>query len=153
MMKKLLLLLFAGLLLSGQSLFAQATDLFFSEYIEGSSNNKALEIYNGTGADVDLTGYAVKLGSNGADWGNTLDLTGTLIAGDVFVIYNSAADQLIIDEGDASSNVTYFNGDDAVGLFKSGVLIDVIGAQGEDPGSAWDVAGVTEATGEHTLVR
>jgi len=30
---------------------AVAADLFFSEYIEGGSNNKALEIYNGTGAD------------------------------------------------------------------------------------------------------
>ncbi len=29
---------------------AAPTELFFSEYIEGSSNNKALEIYNGTGA-------------------------------------------------------------------------------------------------------
>ena len=28
---------------------AAPTDLFFSEYVEGSSNNKALEIYNGTG--------------------------------------------------------------------------------------------------------
>ena len=33
---------------------AEPVELFFSEYIEGSSNNKALEIYNGTGAAVDL---------------------------------------------------------------------------------------------------
>ena len=40
---------------------AAPTDLFFSEYIEGSSsNNKALEIYNGTGAPVDLDGEAVQ---------------------------------------------------------------------------------------------
>ncbi|PKP10682.1 MAG: hypothetical protein CVU09_05565 [Bacteroidetes bacterium HGW-Bacteroidetes-4] len=44
-------------------------DLFFSEYIEGSSNNKALEIYNPTGADVDLSAYSVKLATNGASWG------------------------------------------------------------------------------------
>ena len=33
---------------------AAATELFISEYIEGSSFNKAIEIYNGTGAAVDL---------------------------------------------------------------------------------------------------
>ena len=37
------LLVFDGLL------FAQAGDLFISEYIEGSAYNKAVEIYNGTG--------------------------------------------------------------------------------------------------------
>jgi len=42
-----------------------AADLFFSEYIEGGSNNKALEIFNGTGADVDLSGYFVKQGNTG----------------------------------------------------------------------------------------
>ena len=31
---------------------AVPTELFFSEYIEGSSYNKALEIYNGTGAAI-----------------------------------------------------------------------------------------------------
>lgn len=35
---------------------ATPAELFFSEYVEGSSNNKALEIYNGTGAAVDLLG-------------------------------------------------------------------------------------------------
>ena len=34
------------------------TGLFFSEYGEGSSNNKYMEIYNGTGSEVDLTGLA-----------------------------------------------------------------------------------------------
>jgi len=44
------------------------TELFFSEYIEGSSNNKALEIYNGSGADITFTGgnYTVGLFPNGS---------------------------------------------------------------------------------------
>ncbi len=46
----LILLLFSCLL-------AEIEELFFSEYIEGSSYNKALEIYNGTGVTVDLTNY------------------------------------------------------------------------------------------------
>ena len=47
--------------------FSQTTDLFLSEYAEGSSNNKYIEIYNGTGADVDLSGYSLSSCSNGCD--------------------------------------------------------------------------------------
>ena len=43
-----------------------ATDLIISEYIEGSSFNKAIEIYNGTGAAIDLSEYSLELYSNGA---------------------------------------------------------------------------------------
>ena len=39
---------------------------FFSEYIEGSGFNKAVEIYNGTGAAVNLSAYTIQLYSNGA---------------------------------------------------------------------------------------
>ncbi len=40
-----------------------AADLFISEYVEGSSNNKALEIFNGTGGSIDLAagGYVVQV--------------------------------------------------------------------------------------------
>ena len=54
--------------LAGPSIASAAsTDLFFSEYVEGSSNNKALEIFNDTGATVDLAagGYAVEMYFNG----------------------------------------------------------------------------------------
>ncbi|MGE4287512.1 MAG: lamin tail domain-containing protein [Salinivirgaceae bacterium] len=94
-------------------------DLFFSEYIEGSSSNKALEIYNPTGSEVDLSAYSVKLGTNGADWGTTLGLSGTITAGEVYVIYNSSAVQAIKDVGDISSGVANFNGDDAVACLKT----------------------------------
>ncbi|MCK4661307.1 MAG: Ig-like domain-containing protein [Bacteroidales bacterium] len=126
-------------------------DLFFSEYIEGSSNNKALEIHNPTGVNVDLTPYVVKLASNANSWGNTLDLTGTLINGGVYVIANAAADAAILDESDITSDVTYYNGNDALGLFKDDVLIDVIGVP--ESNINYEVAGVTDALAEHTLVR
>ncbi|AUD63951.1 hypothetical protein BK010_10255 [Tenericutes bacterium MO-XQ] len=129
-----------------------ALDLFFSEYIEGSSSNKALEIFNGTGADVDLSIYSINQYSNGASTpNNTLALTGTLANGDVYVIYNSSAVAAISDEGDITSSVTFFNGDDAVELLKNGVVIDVFGVVGEDPGSAWTVG--TGDTADNTLVR
>lgn len=129
------------------------TGMIISEYIEGGSNNKAIEIYNGTGEDVDLGPYIVKLGSNGDDWGNDYNMTGTLAAGDVFVISNSSSVAEIIDVTDATSNVCYFNGDDAIGLFYNSDLIDVIGEPGVDPGSAWEVAGGAGSTAEYTLVR
>jgi len=130
-----------------------ASDLFISEYAEGSSNNKWIEIYNGTGVDVDLTAYKVALYSNGsATYGNNLDLTGTLAAGDVLVIYNSSvALANVIAEGDISSTITYFNGDDAVALLKDEVVIDVIGVIGSDPGSYWPVNDGT--TQNYTIVR
>ncbi len=131
-----------------------ATDLFFSEYIEGSGSNKALEIFNGTGVPVDLSMYTLKLANNAASWGTPFTLTGTLAQNDVYVITNSgAALAEIIAASDMTSTVTYYNGDDAVGLFKNDILIDIIGTIGADPGTAWPVAGVANATAEHTLIR
>jgi hypothetical protein len=130
-----------------------ATDLFFSEYLEGSSNNKALEIYNGTGASVDLSQYKVELYSNGsASVGNMLSMTGILNHGEVYVIYNSSANAAIQAVGDVSSTVTYFNGDDAIVLKKGETIIDVIGRVGEDPGTEWTAAG-GYSTLDKTLVR
>ena len=131
-----------------------ALDLFFSEYGEGSSNNKWIEIYNPTSAAIDLGGYKVELYTNGATAvTNTLTFTaGTMLAaGDVLLIVNDAivADQKL--PGVIESNVTYFNGDDALVLKKADVVIDAIGLVGNDPGTNWPVG--TGATSEFTLVR
>lgn len=131
----------------------EVANLFFSEYVEGSSSNKALEIYNAEDNAVDLANYKVRLAPNGGVWGNTLELTGTLAAGAVFVIANAGASPAIIALSDVTSDVTYYNGDDALGLFYGEVLIDAIGIQGERPPLGWDVAGVTTATLDHTLIR
>ena len=159
-MKKLRqLLMMAFLSMITLTMFGQASDLFFSEYAEGSSNNKYVEIYNGTGASVDLSNYNTHRISNGGEWDeNIFPLEGILADGDVYIIANSSADSIILLEADITSTLTYYNGDDAVGLSKNDglggwTIIDVIGEDGPDPGSGWDVAGVTNATGEHTLVR
>ena len=135
--------------------FAQAADLFFSEYVEGASNNKAIELFNGTGAAVDLSAYSVKLGSNGGEWSatNSITLSGTLANGEVYVIANASANAAILAQSDITHTVTYFNGDDALGLFHGETMIDIIGVYLTDPGTAWDVAGTTAATLNHTLVR
>ena len=132
---------FDGLGVHAASCALNADDLLFSEYIEGSSNNKALEIYNGTGASADLSEYVVELYSNGsATPGNTLTLSSaaaTLADGDTLVIANSSADPAILAVADITSGVTFFNGDDALALRRNGVIIDVIGVIGSDPGSQW----------------
>ncbi len=132
---------------------AATTDLFISEYIEGSSFNKVIEIYNGTGTPVDLAQYTLELYTNGASSpSQTVSLSGTLADGDVFIIAHTSADPAILAIADATSgSVINFNGDDAVALRKGGTLIDVIGQIGVDPGSYWGTSPVT--TQDHTLVR
>jgi endonuclease I/chitodextrinase len=109
-----------------------ATELLFSEYIEGSSNNKALEISNTTGNPVNLSVYSIKKQSNGAgSWSTGLSLTGTLNNGSKFTIVNNlmASSCYPISSANISTSAAEmtFNGNDAVGLFKNGVLIDIIG--------------------------
>jgi endonuclease I/chitodextrinase len=109
-----------------------ATELLFSEYIEGSSNNKALEIANNTGASVNLSAYTVKKQTNGAGaWSTGLTLSGTLNSGSKFIIVNSSIASSCYSTSSANISTTAteltFNGNDAVGLFKNGVLIDIIG--------------------------
>lgn len=136
---------------------AGASDLFISEYIEGSSYNKAIEIFNGTGQNVDLSDYTLKKGTNGADYSVTYNLSDAISVlgnNEVVVIANSSSDALILAESDASAGIMTHNGDDGIGLFKNGVLIDVIGTTGQgDPGNGWSVAGVAAATQNRTLVR
>ncbi|MEW7292800.1 endonuclease [Aquimarina sp. 2304DJ70-9] len=107
-----------------------ATELFFSEYIEGSSNNKALEIGNFTGGSVNLSGYSIKRQTNGSgSWSTALNLSGTIVNGDVYVVANGSASTSITNVADltSGSSAMSFNGNDPVGLFKNGVLIDIIG--------------------------
>ena len=132
---------------------AQSTDLFISEYIEGSSNNKAIEIYNGTGAAVNLDGYTLELYSNGAPVATqTLAPSGPVADGDVYVIAHPSANSLIQGQADLlTSTVINFNGDDAVVLKHSGTVIDVFGQVGLDPGEFWGTDPNT--TQNHTLTR
>ncbi|HOA79291.1 MAG TPA: lamin tail domain-containing protein, partial [Bacilli bacterium] len=124
--------------------FGGAEDLFISEYIEGSSNNKAIEIYNGTGKTVNLSEYEIKLYSNGASSpSKTLKFEAVLESGKTYVIAHESANATIQNVADITSTFADFNGDDAIGLYKNGELIDVFGE-----------IGVREEWGEDvTLVR
>ena len=144
-------------MVSAATVNAAPSELFFSEYIEGSANNKALEIYNGTGTAVDLAagGYVVQMYFNGGTSpATTIALTGTVAAGDVFVLAQSNASAAILAQADQTSGSSFYNGDDAVVLRKGGTggtIVDAIGQIGFDPGSEWG-AGLT-STADNTLRR
>jgi predicted extracellular nuclease len=133
---------------------AAPTELFFSEYIEGTSNNKALEIYNGTGSAVNLASgaYNVQMFFNGATTaGLTINLTGTVPAGDVFVLAHASANATILVQADQTNGAGWFNGDDAVVLRKGTSVIDSIGQVGFDPGAEWGTGATS--TADNTLRR
>ena len=132
--------------------------LFISEYIEGSSNNKALEIFNGTGSAVDLSEYEIWKVVNGGSWSEaTLSLSGTLPADSVYIIAYIGANSTILALADVTWSSANWNGNDAVGLAKNigrtMTLIDAVGEEGADPGTGWNVAGISNATAGHTLIR
>ncbi len=132
-------------------------ELFISEYVEGSSNNKALEFYNGTGAAINLTagGYAVDFYFNGnTTAGATHNLTGTVANGDVYVLaLNNNTNAAILAQADLtnSNQFSWDNGNDAIVLRKGATIIDVIGQVGFDTGTEWG-AGST-ITQDNTLRR
>lgn len=140
-MKHLRSLLVALLGLATLPSVAQAarldSNLYFSEYVEGSSNNKALEIYNAGSEAVDLQTCRISIFFNGADTaGASVDLRGSIAAGDVFVVVNSQASPELQSRADFISGALAFNGDDAIILIcdipKSGegtteLMLDSIG--------------------------
>ena len=136
MKKNLLLLSFFTATFS----FAQnCSQLFISEYVEGWSNNKALEIYNPTSTPIDLSLYFVTRYSNGsstATVANSIQLSGTIAPFGVYVAIIDKRDPA--GEGQEApiwdslevradgfycpdyntSNSFYWNGNDAVLLAK-----------------------------------
>jgi len=125
------------------------TELFFSEYVEpDGGHNKALEIMNATSSTISLAGYSIKKQTNGGgDWSGELNLDSGSVkdinTGDVFVVINGAADAPdLVDNADithANGSPLDFNGNDAIGLFKDGVLIDIIGVYGSSSDYAKNV--------------
>jgi predicted extracellular nuclease len=119
--------------ISAPATAATATDLFISEYVEGTSNRKAIEIYNGTAGPIDLDQYELAFVFNGTTTDLRVFLHGTIAPGDVHVIAHT-------DSGlnaDEKSGGGWYNGDDSVLLKRNGVIIDALGQLGFDPGDEW----------------
>jgi hypothetical protein len=107
-------------------------DLIITEYIEGSSNNQAIEIYNGTGATIDLSNYYIEIYYDGSSTaGSTINLSGSLGNDDVFVMANSSANYSILSVADMTTSSYSPNGNDVIVLKNGSLVIDSVGEIGE----------------------
>ncbi|MDO6428830.1 ExeM/NucH family extracellular endonuclease [Thalassotalea sp. 1_MG-2023] len=144
-MKKIPLLTLSALLSTTAS-----ADIIISEYVEGSSYNKAVELFNTSDQTVDLSQYQLALYFNGnSTAGNTINLNGTIAAKSTFVIAHRDIDNSVTTQ--LSTGSLLFNGDDAIVLKKANVVVDSIGKVGQDPGSEWGNS--LTSTKDNTLVR
>lgn len=121
--------------------YPTTNDLIISEYVEGSGNNKYLEIYNGTGSAKNLSNYEIRVFSNGSPTvTTTIPLSGTLNHGATIIVKNPGATLSLSASLTvvSSSNINY-NGDDAVAIYKISTanFVDIFGVIGNDPGTAW----------------
>lgn len=148
-------LLFVSMLAFGSSFAQNCSELFISEYVEGSGNDKAIEIYNPTGNAIDLNGYRIERFSNGASTstaGGVLNLSGSIAPYSTFVITNGQTDstasspncspvlQAMANQLDGAYPApTYMNGNDAIALFNNATMIDLLGKIGD--------AGMTSSDG------
>lgn len=129
------------------------SDLFISEYVEGSGNNKAIEFYNPTGNSINMSNYRLVRYSNGSPTGtDSTDLSGTINSFSTFVIANGQTSgttsspacsptlQAMAQQLDhAYPAPTYVNGDDAMVLARISPykILDIFGEIGVQPTTAW----------------
>jgi predicted extracellular nuclease/endonuclease I len=108
-------------------------DLFFSEYVEGSSFNKAIEIYNPTDKTIALEGYQFKMYSNGSlSVTKSYTLTGEILTNDVVVLGSAQVkdDSSLVPYIDHFVEAVNFNGDDYIELVHGDTIIDNVGIYG-----------------------
>jgi uncharacterized protein YjdB len=151
-----------------------ATDLIISEVYEGASNNKYVELFNGTGQAINLKNYTLRQGNNGSTFSippsttNYFQISSTdLFLGhnETFVVYHTSINQTTFasllnndivpanrKKAAGTSGFIGFNGDDSIGLFKNDTLIDVFGVEGTQPSGSWTLP-TGGTTADHSVVR
>ena len=139
----------------GSVSFGNCQNLFFSQYIHGSSSNKALQLYNPTQNLISLANYSIQRFSNGATSSSaSINLSGTIAPNDVFVIANSSATLSgITNNADLLSAVISHTGNDAYILLNYTDTIDKFGAIGLTGGPDFDIGTTIGGAKSHTLVR
>lgn len=168
------LLLSAAVLAASLTANAQCNRIFISEYVVGTGNNKAYELYNPTDAPIDLNGYILERWSNGEQQmtdqtilNGTIDAYGTWVVAngqtediDLGTFISPACDpelQALADQLDNPYPApTFMNGNDALVLVNYGIsppVFDIFGKPGEDPGQAWTAPDGTFITSNQTMVR
>lgn len=152
-MKKnyLSLIIFLCALLSGYG----QSDVIISQYIETNSGTtpKGIEIMNVSGSPIVFSGVnnlEIFQGTNGGTCNSLVNIiSGTLAVDEVWVIGTSDLTAYAIANGTNLSGTTdqtfTFNGDDALRVELGGVIQDMFGVCGADPGASWTGGGVSTA--------
>ena len=154
-----------------------ADEIFISEYVEGSNNNKAIELFNPKSVPVVLDGvYSMGRERNGDGAPMLMNITGTIppLGVRVFALdkrdpngtgtempisplLEAAADTFLNPVYVQSNSPMYYNGDDSFILVKNGnQIVDIMGKIGEDPGGGWWQIGDPSTrwwTSDHTMIR
>jgi len=139
---------------------AQMSDVIISQYVEGglvSPNADAIELFNGTGADIDLAagGYKLLRYDDGASTPSaTINLSGTLPSRGKRVYVNAATTiSALTAKADVLDGDIAFSGDDAIVLVKGAgnTVVDSFGQVGNNPGSQWGSG--SSATNSNGLIR
>ncbi len=141
-----------SVIVASQGGIATATSgsVIFSEYVEGSGDNQALELYNATAATVDLSSYTIEIYADGANIfspTNTVGLIGTLGSGDTVVVVRAGSSL----PGAFQAGSLIFDGNDAIVLRDGSAIVDVIGQVGLDDATEWGTGDVS--TQDNTLRR
>ncbi len=105
------------------------TDLLFSQYIEGSGhNNKAFEIYNGTGQTLDLSEYSINIYMNDDEAAVEMLLSGYIAHNEyILFAYNFEESGMGTYSNTIIDINSQFNGNDEIELLKNGISLDSIG--------------------------
>ncbi len=142
---------------------SDAAPIFISEYADGDGgSNKYIELYNPTDEDVILGDYALVRVSNDPNKAGDFEnwdgfaTTDTIKANSTFLVMNPSAVDSLLNIADATGSI-FINGDDAMALVfgteTNYEILDMFGDFLGDPGSAWDVAGISNATADRVLIR
>lgn len=147
------------LLFSPVILFSQGS-LIFSEYGEGTSFNKWIEIYNPTSQNISLDDYRYNFCWNGCDdlqWEFSIpfDSGAVLISGGTYLLVHFDASSILLNAANQTTNLLG-NGNDIAALYhiSSNTIIDIIGVfDSTEVSAGWDVDGILNATQDHTMLR
>lgn len=137
----------------------QPVNVFISEYVDGTSNNQAIELYNSGPFALNFETLRLIGGTSGIRFEDFLP--GYMLPGQVVVVSNpNADDSEILNVTDISHPVAAFDGNDALSIsiisalngtdFRLGV--DQFGIFNNDPGpDGWPVSG--GSTNDSALIR
>lgn len=110
-------------------------DLIISEYVEGSGFSKAIELYNGTGRDIDLSTYSLYTDTDGLNVKRpAVSLKGILSNDSVYVVVYDDNRSELLGKADLLSKDLSFNGNDQIYLFNGSDEIDHVGILSTEDG-------------------